>query len=221
MSSNGGQPHVYSVDLPAGGTLQLQAADEVTLWNQSVRRFIDDYHLTKNNDLVLLGALVQQQIILYRAQRKINGMEPELDEHDVPTGNYKMVSAEADEIQSAMKTLTTASDQIQKIEKSLGIDKVTREAGGQQTVASYIQTLKRAAHERGIHISKRVLAHENFHNDLRVRIRILRNADPEDKAYHDITPDKILEWAWDRLMALEEVDKTYAREKGRVFIGKL
>src|SRR3954453_22475860 len=96
----------FEVDLPAGGSLQLQTAEEVDMWNQSVERYIDDYHLTKNNDLVLLGALVQQQVILYRAQRKINGMEPELDEHSVPTGKYKMISAEADEIQAAMKTLT-------------------------------------------------------------------------------------------------------------------
>jgi hypothetical protein len=214
-------PHVHEVTLPAGGQLQLQTSEEVDLWRESMSKYIDDYHLTKNNDLVLLGVILQQQVVVYRAQRAINGMEPELDANNIPTGNYKMISAEADEIQAAMKTLTTASDQIQKIEKSLGIDKVTREAGGQQTVASYIQTLKRAAHERGVHISKRVLAYEKFVMDLRMRLRILDNADAEDRAYHDITPEKILEWARDELRALEEVDKKFAREKGRVFVGQL
>lgn len=213
--------NVFEVDLPAGGQLQLQTAEEVDLWRQSMSRYIDDYHLTKNNDLVLLGVILQQQVVVYRAQRGINGMEPELDANNIPTGNYKMVSAEADEIQAAMKTLTTASDQIQKIEKALGIDKVTREAGGQQTVASYVQTLKRAAHERGIHLSKRVIAYEKFVMELRMRLRILYNADPEDRAYHDITPDKILEWAKDQLAELEEVDRKFARERGRVFVGKL
>lgn len=219
--TNNGQPHVHEVDLPAGGQLQLQTSEEVDLWRESMSKYIDDYHLTKNNDLVLLGVILQQQIVVYRAQRKINGMEPELDENNIPTGNYKMISAEADEIQAAMKTLMNASDQIQKIEKSLGIDKVTREAGGQQTVASYVQTLKRAAHERGIHISKRVLAYEKFVMELRMRLRILNNADAEDRAYHDITPEKILGWATDQLTELEEVDRKFARERGRVFVGKL
>ena len=106
-------------------------------------------------------------------------------------------------------------------EKALAIDKVTREAGGQQTVAGYIQMLKRAAHERGVHISKRVLAYENFVMELRMRLRIMENADAEDRAYHDITPEKILDWARDKLAELEQVDRDFGREKGRVFVGKL
>jgi hypothetical protein len=212
---------VFEVELPAGGTLQLQTAEEVDLWRESSMRYIDDYHLTKQNDLVLLGGLLQQQVLLFRAQRQINGMEPELDTNGVPTGSYKMLETKPDDVLAANKLLNSASDQIQKIEKALGIDKVTRESGGQHTVASYLQTLKRAAHERGIHISKRVLAYENFVANLRTRIHILTNADAEDRAYHNVTPDKVLDWVREQLLELEEADKRFARERGKVFVGKL
>lgn len=214
----GGQ---YPVELPAGGQLYVQSPEEVDLWETSRTRYVDDYHFTKQNDLVLLGAVLQQQLILFRAQRAINGMEPELDPTGVPTGRYVMQAPDAEQNATAIKQLGVASDQIRAIEKALGIDKVSRESGGQHTVDNYLRTLKRAAHERGIRISQRILDYEGFVKALSWRIRVLRNADTEDRAYHDLTPDKLVEWIADELAKLEESDKKYAREIGKIFVGKL
>lgn len=215
-------PDTFEVELPgSGGKMYLQSAEEVELWERSSAKYVEDYHLTKMNDLVLVGAILQQQVTLFRAQRNLNGMKPETDNAGVPTGRYQSVELDADDVNAYMRILNTAADQIQKIEKSLGIDKVTREAGGTVSVSNYLMTVKKAAHERGIHISKRTIKYEAFVNDLRWRLRVLYNADAEDRAYHDITPDKILEWCDGQLKELEEVDKKFARERGKVFIGKL
>jgi hypothetical protein len=211
----------WEVTLPAGGILHLQSAEEVELFENSHRKYIEDYHLTKQNDLHLLGIILQQQILAFRAQRKLNGMEAEVDASNVPTGRYVRAEIDSDEYRAYSELLLKASGEIQKIEKALGIDKVSREAGGAVSIEHYLRTLKKAAHERGIHISKRVLAYEAFVNDLRTRLRILRNADAEDRAYHDITPEKILEWADGQLSELESVDKQFAREKGKIYVGKL
>jgi hypothetical protein len=56
----------------------LQSDEEVELWKLSHERYVEDYQLAKTNDLVLLGAILQQQITMFRAQRKMNGMEPEM-----------------------------------------------------------------------------------------------------------------------------------------------
>lgn len=211
----------YPVELPAGGQLYVQTPEEVDLWETSRSRYVDDYHFTKQNDLVLLGAVLQQQLILYRAQRAINGMEPELDASGVPTGKYIMTAPDAEQNATAIKQLGTASDQIRVIEKALGIDKVSRESGGQHTVENYLRTLKRAAHERGIHISERVKKYEEFVKALSWRVRILRSDDVEDKAYHDLTPDKLVDWIAGELATLDEFDKKFAREVGKLFVGKL
>lgn len=211
----------FEVDLPAGGKLYVQSVEEVELWEKSRDRYLEDYHLSKQNDLVLLGALLQQQVLLFRAQRAINGMVPELDSQRRPTGHYIMKDVEPDEIASLMKALTGASDQIQKIEKTLGIDKVSRESGGQFTVADYIKTLKRAARMRAIHVSRRSLAYEELAGQLRWRVRLLRNGDAEDRGYHDLTPDKIIDWLEAQLKELEGVDQKFAKEFGKLFVGKL
>jgi hypothetical protein len=54
-----------------------------------------------------------------------------------------------------------------------------------------------------------------------VRLRILAQGDEEDMRYHDISERTILSFCWKELQRLEEVDKKFAREKGRVFVGKL
>lgn len=201
--------------------MHLQSAEEVTLWKKSADRYVEDYQLSKTNDLVLLGAILQQQIILFRAQRKLNGMQPQVDANGVPTGQYTMVEIESDEIAGLTRIMNTATGEIRSLEKALGIDKVTREQGGTVTVANYLRTLKKAAHDRGIHISKRLLAYEKFANELRTMLRMFHNLDAEDRAYHNLTEEGMLKWCSDQLAALEEIDKKFAREKGKIYAGQL
>lgn len=188
------------VELPGGGTLSLRDADEVKLWKTTARKYIGDYGITRQNDLVLLGALLSQNLVMYRAQKDIS--------------NEKKAS-------EAQTLISKAASEIRELEKALGIDKKTREMGGKHTVADYITSLKRAAHEKGIHISNRVKAYEDFVKELSWRIRLLENGDEEDRAYHNLSEEKVLQWAQQRLAELEDIDKQYANEKGRVYVGRL
>lgn len=190
----------FRVDLPAGGSLELNNVDEVELWNESGKRFVDDYGITKTNDLVLLGALMTQTIHMYRGQ---------LDMSDA-----KKASA-------AQNIVIKAATEIRELEKALGIDKKTRESGGQHTVGDFVKTLKAAAHEKGVHIAKRTKAYEAFAMDLRWRIRLLRNGDSEDRQYHGISEKSIVTFCETELAGLEEIDKVFAREKGKIFVGRL
>jgi hypothetical protein len=62
----------FEVDLPAGGRLKLNSADEVQLWEESAQRYVDDYGLSKANDLMLLGAILSQGVAMYRAQQDLS-----------------------------------------------------------------------------------------------------------------------------------------------------
>jgi hypothetical protein len=222
VSTNGsGLPDNFEVALPAGGRMHLLNAEEVELWEHSHRRYLEDFQLSKTNDLVLVGAILQQQLVMFRAQRKLNGLEPELDNANVPTGRWIQVELDSNEQAKYQKALRDATGEIRSIEKALGIDKATREAGGAVSVANYLRTLKAAAHDRGIHIVQRTLAYEKFANDFRWRLRVFFNADAEDRAYHNLTPDELLKWCQDELAALEEGDKRWAKERGRLYVGKL
>lgn len=207
--------------MPAGGSLHLQSPEEVELWDTALSRYREDYVLVKHNDLVTLGALLQQQVILFRCQTAINGMAPETDAQRVPTGRYARIDLDGGDLAGFQKALTESAKEMRALEKQLGIDKATRESGGAHTVDNYLSTLKRAAHQRGIHISKRTLAYESFVNDLRWRVRMLFHSDAEDRAYHKIDPKSVLTWVYHELKVLEQADKDFAREKGRLYVGKL
>lgn len=211
----------FVVHLPAGGQLHLHTAEEVEMWESAEEHYRHDYALDKANDLVLLGAILTQQLALFRAQQEVNGMKPEFDGENLPTGKYKRVALKPTELKAAQDVVMRASKEIRELETTLGIDKKTRDAGGKQTTADYIAELKRAGLDMGIHISKRVLAYEAFAMALRTKLRILYNADQEDKEYEGVSEEKILEWAQNELAKLEEVDKKFAHEKGRVFVGRL
>lgn len=211
----------YKVELPSGGSLHLQTADEVDLWTKAAERYTSDYVLVKHNDLVTLGALLQQQIIIFRCQTAINGMEPEVDGNNVPTGNYRRIELDGADLAAYQKTLTDAAKEMRALEKQLGIDKATRESGGAHTLDNYTKFLKRAAHERGIHISTRTLEYERVINELRWKLRMLYGADAEDRAYHHISPKTVLDWLVEQCEHLEQIDKDFAAEKGKVFVGQL
>lgn len=211
----------FEVDLPAGGKLLLLSSEEVDMWNRGVASYKADYGLMKTNDLVMLGAILTQQLALFRAQQRINGMIPKLDGNRVPTGEYELVNLKASELAAAQETVRKASGEIRNIESSMGIDKKTREQGGTQTVQQYVMTLKLAANAYGAHIAKRTKEYEAFAMALRTKLRILANADAEDKSYEEISEEKVLEWARNQLAHLEQVDKDFANEKGKLVVGKL
>lgn len=224
MSNSSGSsaaPSAYEVDLPAGGKLVLQSQDEVDMWDQSASKYVKDYHLNKANDLVLLGAILSQQLALFRAQQRLNGMVPEFDKAGVPTGRYITTTPSPKDMSVAQGQILKAGGEIRELEKALGIDKKTREAGGQHTVGDYVKSLKRSAHQMGVHISQRTKAYEAFVMELRWKIRVLHNGDDEDRKHHNVTTDSILEWAEKELIKLEAVDKKFAKEKGKVYAGKL
>jgi hypothetical protein len=190
----------FDVELPSGGTLTLLDADEVDVWNHTRDRYIQDYGLVKQNDLVLLGAILAQNTAMYRAQRDLT--------------DPKKAGA-------AQGVLIKAATEIRELEKALGIDKKTREAGGQHTVSDYITRLKRAAHAKGVRVAERVKAYESFNKELSWKLRLLANGDAEDRKYHDVSERSICEWATRELAKIEAAEKKWAKEKGAVFVGRL
>lgn len=202
-----------------GQRMRLKSADEVRMFNDSKDKYIEDYQLTKLNDLVLLGALLFQQVQMARAQAGLSGLREQLDNSGIGTGNW--VEMEPDEISAAAAMLQKATDQIKSLEKALGIDKVTRESGGAYNLADYLRTLKSAAHERGVHISKRVLLMEEFFNELAWRVRALKEWDVEDRAHHNLTPETFIDFCEEWVKQIKEADMKFATDKGKLFVGKL
>lgn len=211
----------FEVELPGGGKLHLQTHDEVDLWETSREKYIGSYGLVEQNDLLLLGAILSQQLQMYRAQQRMSGMEPEFDVEGLPTGRYRKANIKPAETNAAQGIITKAATEIRELEKALGIDKKTREQGGQETVRGYVTTLKAAARAYGLHVSDRLKAYEKVMMETRWKLRLLRNGDAEDRNYHGITKDKILDWLEQELAKIEEFDKQFGRDFAKTYLGRM
>lgn len=214
-------PQTFEFELPSGGLLHLQTMEEVDLLQASHDRLEAEYAFEKLNDKMLFSSLLTQQLIAVRSQQKISGMVPEFDAQGKPLGTYKYVRLKPAEEQAAHKALTTATEQMQAIEKQLGIDKKTRDAGNTESVQSYLIRVKRAATAFGIRINERTKEYEAFAMELRKLLRMLDNLDAEDKQHEGISKDSVLKFARDGLARLEQVDKDFAKQKGHLWRGKL
>lgn len=196
----------FTVELPGGGDMRLKSAAEVEVFERSSQRYQDDYALHKVNDLILLGAILTQGIIMFRSQQRLAEMTDD---------------AKPGDLSSCQMVVADCAKEIRELEKSLGVDKKTRESGGQHTVANYVTELKKAAHQYGIRIAERVKEYDKVMMEARWKLRLLKNGDAEDRAYHDLTPEKVCEWLEQQLAEIEAKDKEWAKTKGKVFLGKL
>ena len=212
---------IFEVEAPAGGKILLRSAEEVDLYQEMAKSYQRDYRLVRQSELVLLGSMLSQALTLFRAQQDMSGVVEKRDAGGVGLGTYEHRDLKPADRASIQKIMEGATKEIREIEKALGIDKKSRDAGNQESVANYIATLKKAGHRMGVHIHKRVIMYEAFVKELQWRIRLNKNGDAEDKRHHDISPEKICAWAEQEIAGMDEFDKEFAKTQAKLFGGKL
>jgi hypothetical protein len=210
----------YRVELPGGGGgITLQSAEELDRWQTLEHAYRDQYDLRKINDLTNLTTLLVQHINLYRAQQALSGRIPETDETDMPTGAYVLRTLTANEIKVYQDQINTASKEVREIEKTMRIDRGSRDSQGDESMRSWLLAMKARAHKYGLHVSARTKAYEELAMELRWRCRLNEVGDAEDKGYEDCSAEGIVKWARERLAELERKDQEFAKEQGALVLG--
>lgn len=190
----------YKANLPAGGQIELNSAEEVDEWNKLAEGYIADFGLIRTNELAQLGAILAQQIAQNRAMQDMS------DVRKAP---------------AAVSIITKTSETIGELEKRLGIDRKTLQSGAKDDLGDYVKLLKKFGHARAVHITERTKAYEAFCMELRWKLRVLDNADDEDKRHHGLSFESVCQWAAVQLAELEGKDQAWAHEKGKLFVGRL
>lgn len=210
----------YRAQLPGGGGgLVLQSAEELDRWTTLEAAYRDQYDLRKINDLTNLATLLVQHINLYRAQQSLSGRMPEVDDDDMPTGRYVSRVLKAAEVRAFQEQITNASKEVREIERTMGIDKKSRDSAGDESLKSWITAMKARAHRYGLHVSARTKAYEEFAMELRWRLRLNEIGDAEDKAYENVSDAEVVKWAREQLTTLEEIDRAFAKDEGALILG--
>lgn len=224
MTQQGGMaaaPMNFEVDLPAGGKLPLQTIEEVDVYEEARDSYLRDFRIQHHSDKLAVGSLLMMHLEVFRNQQRLNGMEAELDANGVPTGRYVKAQMKQQDKTAALSVLLKVQEEIRSAEKALGVDKKTRDAGGQYDTKAYVDAMKDAANQYGVHLSRRYQAYDAFVRALRVKIKMLDTLDAEDLQHENISVDTIQSFIRASLDRLEEADKKFAHEKGRLIVGTI
>jgi hypothetical protein len=197
----------------------LQSQEEVDLWSTLDTSYRHEYDLRKINDLTNLGTLLIQHVNLSRAQMALSGRVPELDPDNLPTGRFQSRVLKPAEVKSYQEQVTNAGKEIREIEKTMGIDRKSRDQAGDEGVRSWLIGMKARAHRYGLHVSRRVTAYEEFVNELVWRLNLNLNGDAEDKHYESCDDAGIVKWAREETERLAEVDRKFAQDEGALVLG--
>lgn len=211
----------FEVELPAGGKVPLQTIEEVEVFEAARDSYLHDFRIQHHSDKLAIGSLIMMHLEVFRNQQRLNGMEAEVDAAGVPTGRYVKAQMKPTDKTAALSVLLKVQGEIRDAEKALGVDKKTRDAGGQHEVRDYIGEVKSAAEIWGVHLSRRYQAYDAFARALRVKIHMLDNLDAEDLQHENISVDTILGFCRASLERLVEADKKFAAEKGRLIVGRV
>lgn len=212
---------VYHEKLPHGGTITLQNPEEVAYFRDLKKSYEDDYAslLLKPNDRNRLSQLINFELLAHRYTQRMMGAVNVYDSDGNITAIEKIDPVEMANIS---QMLPKVQDEIRRLETALKIDKRTREGSGEGDIRNYMEMLKKAAINYKVHLSKRYTSYDEFVNELRWRIRVFKNADAEDRAYHGLeTESKVLDWIEQQLLDLEAVDKEFANNKQALWVGRI
>ena len=210
---------LHEAALPGGGSIALTNPREKVFFDEKRKMYSKEYPLTKPNDLSRLGQLLTLELVAHRMTQRMMGQVMLFDSAGAPTGRFEAVAEE--EITSITDRLPKIQKEIRDLEKALRTDKQAREGEGTHDIRSYFETLKRAAFDYEVHLSDRYKAYDEVVNELRWKIRILRNADQEDRDYHHISEESIIKYIEDELLRLELLDIEFAADKQSLWVGKL
>lgn len=212
----------YRVDLPGGGTFPGQSPDEVDLAEEVTRSYVKEFNITKGSDLQKVADIVVQRILIHRAHQEMSGLQPVFDVRGRPTGELKRVDRpKPNQMSQLQKTVGEAQREIRAIDKSLGVDKATREQGGGESTQDYLRRTKEAGHTYAVHLHESAKACLKLSKECSWRLRLLAGEDEEDRGHHGLTEESFCEWLRGEVAKLEEADKRWAKDKYALFVGKL
>ncbi len=205
-------------ELPGGGVVTLMNISEVNYFDTLKTRYADEYPLTKPNDLSRMSQLLMAELTAFRLMQDAAGQKPKYDAQGNLIGVEMVDPIERD---FAMTNLPKAQAEIRNLENALRIDKKTREGSGQHEVRNYIESLKSAAAEYGVHLSERYTYYDETFNEVSWMLRVLDNADDEDRKYHNVSMESIIAYFRERLSGKEDMDKSFAKDKQALWTGTI
>lgn len=195
-----------AVTTPAGASVTVMNQDEADYYNQVAARYQSDNKFSNISDILELDRILTMELMCYRWSLWI-----------LTGQDYTGRSVNPTEVQ---KSIETYSKEIRGIKKDLGIDKSTRDKGGAESVADYIENLRVRAREFGITRNKQAVRAITLLMQLRALITLYDNSTQSERKEFNVTAEELFDWIRQQFDEFEEIDKAL-RENQKYWVQEL
>lgn len=206
-----GQP-IYRVSTLSGHSVELKSKDEAAFYKTAQKKYMKDFSFDVASDLRALDRLVFLETLVYRYQTYLgSGYDHEGEE---------ITSYDISDMRKALKDASTMAADVQR---DLGLTVSQREKEKFESVGNYIENLRTAAKEFGIHRENQLGVALELLNHIFAQCGAYRRSnDHERKKLGYPDAESLVKWIDEDLRAkYDEVDAHFRANKQRLWVGTL
>lgn len=188
----------FRVKAPSGSNFFVLNDAEVSYFIDRAKRYTKDNHFTNVTDLQDLDRLLMMELMVWRWGQWLSN-EVDYDGNQVDIDNLQ-------------KQLREYSTEIRQIKKILGIDKVTRDKEKGESVADYLENLRRRAKEFGVVRNQQAVKAITLFKELESLVTLHLNCDERERREQNIEVDDLLEWIKDiAIPEMNQIDEEFRK----------
>ena len=193
----------FEAVLPSGAVMKVATEAEKVELEKLSTEIMNQHKFSNPLDLEDVDNIVRLGVLAKKYQELL--LNPPLDE-----------GFSEDRTQ---KRLSDCIDTSSKLKKALGIDRVTREAGRNEDLGTYIDKLLSRAQEFGIRRNEEAAAAIEWLQDVIAKAQVWNNATPDERNVLNVNGDDILLYILETMEpAFKKIDNTFRKEKQRFWI---
>lgn len=189
---------------PSGATFEVMHEKEKVWWEQTVEKYLHDFKFTNQSDLQDLDRIIGMELILYRYQQWVSVERDYYGEKIDPT-----------EYNKAMKD---KSIELRGLKKEIGINKASRDKDQGDSIADYIENLRRRAYEFGVMRNTQAVKAITLFQQLIALITLHDNCTLKEKKEQKIETEDIVDWIRDVIPEFQEIDSEFRKTSQKYWI---
>lgn len=199
---------VVEVSGPSGSHYEVLHEKERVYWENVVKKYLSDYKFTNISDLQDLDRVVASELLIYRYNLWVNNEQ-----------DYWGQTVDIKELNSTIKD---RSAELRQIKKALGIDKSSREKDSAESVAKYIENLRRRAHEFGVMRNEQSVKAITLFMELSSLITLHDNCTEEERKQNHIEIYDIMDWIRTKAIPeFEAIDEEFRKTKQKYWVSEM
>lgn len=206
FDSDGLDGGTIKVKAPSGAIYDVIHECEKDYWESIVTKYMADYRFTNINDLQDLDRIVSTELLLYRYQSWLQ-LEKDWWGQTIDIGETN-------------KYYKEKSMELRLIKKALGIEKVTREKDQGDSMAAYIEQVRRRAHEFGIMRNEQAVKATTLWQELIALMTFHDKCTPEERKEQHIEIEDLVEWIRQTIPEFMEIDEKFRKTTQKYWISE-